>query len=284
MRTRRIKSGALVALLVLALGACEFRRGPDPTAASIAATTGPFATETFTVAAGNGFGGGTIYAPTDTSQGLFGAVAVAPGFLTKQDTMSWYGPRIASQGFVVLTIDTNSTYDQPDSRATQLLAALDWLTGSSSPVSARVDPSRLAVLGWSMGGGGALRAGVTRPSLKAVVGVAPWNNSPDFSSLAVPTLVVACQNDTVAPVDQQASPIYESISTSVDKEYLEIAGGEHFCVTTGTASAVQKTAIGRQVIAFLKRFVDGDTRYAPFVCPMPAVDSVVSEVRSSCPF
>ena len=125
---------------------------------------------------------------------------------------------------------------------------------------------------------------MTRPSIKAVVGVAPWNNSPDFSSLAVPTLVVACQNDTVAPVDQHASPIYESISSSVDKEFLEIAGGEHFCVTTGTASADQKTAIGRQVIAFLKRFVDGDTRYAPFVCPMPPVDSIVSEVRSTCPF
>ncbi|CAM5582790.1 hypothetical protein STENM327S_07380 [Streptomyces tendae] len=88
-----------------------------------------------------GFGGGTIYYPTSTSDGTFGAVVIAPGFTAYQSSIAWLGPRLASQGFVVFTIDTNTTLDQPDSRGRQLLAALDYLTERSS-VRGRIDSSR----------------------------------------------------------------------------------------------------------------------------------------------
>lgn len=150
MKVQRIRAAIVTGLVLAAtLAGCNWR-GPDPTEATVTAATGTFAIATTTVAAGNGFGGGTIYAPTDTSQGTFGAVVVTPGYLMTQSTMSWYGPRLATQGFVVFTIDTNSTYDVPALRATEMLAALDWLT-SASPVASQVDPTRLAALGWSMG-------------------------------------------------------------------------------------------------------------------------------------
>jgi predicted dienelactone hydrolase len=122
-----------------------YERGPAPTTASIEATRGPFATASTTVSrlSATGFGGGTIYYPTSTASGTFGAVAVSPGFTATQSSISWLGPRIASQGFVVFTIDTNSVYDQPDSRGDQLLAALDYLTTRSS-VRTRIDTTRLA--------------------------------------------------------------------------------------------------------------------------------------------
>jgi len=281
MKLRRSLAPALaVVALTAALVGCNWR-GPDPTEATVTATTGSFAIATSTVAAGNGFGGGTIYAPTDTSQGTFGAVVVTPGFLMDQSTMSWYGPRLATQGFVVLTINTNSTTDNPAQRGTEMLAALDWLT-TASPVASQIDPARLAALGWSMGGGGALRAGVTRPSLKAVIGAAPWNDQPDFSTLTVPTLIVACQNDSIAPVARHASPIYNSIPRTVPSEYIEIAGEDHFCVTTNNTNAAERTAIARQVISFLKRYVDSDTRYDTFLCPAPSVGGVISDSRSTC--
>lgn len=281
MKVQRIRAAIVTGLVLAAtLAGCNWR-GPDPTEATVTAATGTFAIATTTVAAGNGFGGGTIYAPTDTSQGTFGAVVVTPGYLMTQSTMSWYGPRLATQGFVVFTIDTNSTYDVPALRATEMLAALDWLT-SASPVASQVDPTRLAALGWSMGGGGALRAGVTRPSLKAVVGAAPWNDQSNFSALKVPTLIIACQNDTIAPVAQHASPIYNSIPKTVPSEYLEIAGEQHFCVTTNNTIEAERTAIARQVISFLKRYVDSDTRYDAFLCPAPSVGGVISDSRSTC--
>jgi predicted dienelactone hydrolase len=162
-------SATLVASAAPADAATEYRRGPDPTAASQLEANGPFAYATQAVTDAktpSSFGAATIYYPTDTSQGTFGAIAISPGYTEKQSAISWLGPRLASHGFVVITLDTNSIYDQPTARATALLGALDYLTGSSS-VKGEIDPTRTAVMGHSMGGGGTLEAEQQRPSLKA---------------------------------------------------------------------------------------------------------------------
>ena len=115
----------------------------------------------------SGFGGGTIYYPTSTSEGTFGGVAIAPGYTASKSSMAWLASRLASHGFVVFNIDTITTADQPASRGRQLLAALDYLVRSSSAAS-RVDGGRLGVIGHSMGGGGALEAADSRPQLQYV--------------------------------------------------------------------------------------------------------------------
>lgn len=269
----------------------DLRVGPIDVATGVAldpgtvasALNGPYPVATTSVAAGNGFGGGTIFAPTSTTHAPYGAVVVTPGFLMKQDSMSWYGPRIASQGFVVFTIDTNDPLDLPQSRTSQMLAALDWLTGAS-PLADRIDPDRTAVMGWSMGGGGSLDAGLKRPSLRAVVALAPWNSRTDYSAMQVPTLVVACQADSIAPVAQHAGPMYDSLDATLAGEYIEIAGAEHFCVTSNNSVAAQRTVIARQTLGFLQRYVNGDDRYAAVTCPTPATGAVLSDARSHCPF
>jgi dienelactone hydrolase len=255
-----------------------FQRGPDPTLASIQATQGTFATSTATVARGNGFGGGTIYFPTDTSQGTFGAIVIAPGFTETQSATRWLGPRLSSFGFVVFTINTNSTFDQPTSRATQILAALDFLTGSSS-VRTRIDATRLAASGHSMGGGGTLEASVRRPALKAAIPMAPWDsNVKNFSNDTVPTLIVAAQNDNVAPVNQHARVFYNSLPNAPAKMYLELRGASHSATNSANTTQAQYE------IAWLKRFVDNDTRYTQFLCPTPATSNTISTILNTCPF
>src|SRR5213082_1398882 len=70
------ESGASAA----AVQAAGTQRGPDPTIAMIEATRGPFATAQISAPAGNGFGGGVVYHPTDTTQGTWGALAIVPGY------------------------------------------------------------------------------------------------------------------------------------------------------------------------------------------------------------
>jgi dienelactone hydrolase len=289
---RRLRRALSVATAIAAYGIAAanpsfaattnpFERGPAPTLASIQATTGPFAVSTTTVASsatGGKFGGGTIYFPTDTSQGTFGAIAIAPGFTETQSAISWLGPRLGSQGFVIFTINTNSTFDNPTSRATQLLAALDYLTQTSS-VRAEVDASRLGVSGHSMGGGGTLEASVSRPSLKAAIPMAPWDqNVKNFSNDTVPTLIVAAQNDTIAPPSQFALVFYNSIPTTQAKMYLELAGASH--TTTNSPNTTQ----AQYEVAWLKRFIDNDTRYSQFLCPTPSTSSTISSINNTCPF
>ena len=256
-----------------------YERGPAPTTSSIQATRGSFTVSTTTVSrfAARGFGGGTIYYPSSTAAGTFGGVVIAPGYTASQSSIAWLGPRLASQGFVVFTIDTLSRYDQPSSRGDQLLAAADYLTGSSS-VRSRVDASRIAVMGHSMGGGGTLEAAKDRPSLQAAIGMTPWNVDKTWPEVSTPTMLIGAQNDSTAPVASHSEPFYRSLPATTDKAYLELRGASHFAPNSSN------TTIASYSISWLKRFVDDDTRYTQFLCPTPSATTAISEYLSNCPY
>ncbi|MFD8617036.1 MULTISPECIES: alpha/beta hydrolase [Streptomyces] len=261
-----------------AVAANPYERGPAPTNASIEASRGSYATSQTSVSslAASGFGGGTIYYPTSTADGTFGAVVISPGFTAYQSSIAWLGPRLASQGFVVFTIDTNTTLDQPDSRGRQLLSALDYLTQRSS-VRTRVDATRLGVMGHSMGGGGSLEAAKSRTSLKAAIPLTGWNTDKTWPELRTPTLVVGADGDTVAPVATHSKPFYESLPGSLDKAYLELRGASHFTPNSSD------TTIAKYSLSWLKRFIDNDTRYEQFLCPIPRPSLTIAEYRGTCP-
>jgi alpha-beta hydrolase superfamily lysophospholipase len=271
-------AAALVAVPAApALAANPYERGPAPTTATIEASRGSFAIAQLSVARSSvsGFGGGTIYYPTSTAAGTFGAVAISPGFTASQSSVSWFGPRLASQGFVVITIDTLSVYDQPASRGTQLLAALDYLTRTSS-VRTRIDATRLGVMGHSMGGGGSLSASRTRPALQAAIPLTPWHGTKNWSTDRVPTLIIGAENDTVAPVSSHSEPFYTSLPSTSDKAYLELNNASHSAPTSTNVT------VAKYSISWLKRFIDNDTRYEQFLCPAPS-GSAIQEYRDTCP-
>ncbi|GJF33596.1 lipase [Kitasatospora sp. NE20-6] len=255
-----------------------YERGPAPTTSSIEATSGPYAVSQTTVSSllVSGFGGGTVYYPTSTADGTFGAVVIAPGYTAYQSSIAWLGPRLASQGFVVFTIDTLTTLDQPASRGRQLLSALDYLTQTSS-ARTRIDTSRLGVMGHSMGGGGTLEAAKSRPSLQAAIPLTPWNTDTTWPEVQTPTLIIGADGDTVAPVATHAEPFYQSLPSTLDKAYLELNNGTHFSPNSAN------TTIAKYSISWLKRFIDNDTRYEQFLCPLPQPSLTIDEYRGTCP-
>jgi hypothetical protein len=92
--------------------------------------------------------------------------------------------------------------------------------------------------------------------------------------------MIGAQNDSVAPPSQHAIPFYNSIPASTPKAYLELAGADH------SAPNSPNTTVGAEGVAWLKRFVDGDTRYTQFLCPSAsaAPAGTVSQYSSTCPF
>jgi dienelactone hydrolase len=277
---------ATLQITVDAASSNPYACGPDPTVASLEAGSGPFAVSSYRPSSTPGFGAGTIWYPTNTGcQGGFAAIAVAPGFLEGESAIDWLGPRVASHGFVVITISTNSGWDSPSSRASQLMAALSTViseSNGSSPISGLVDPLRTGLSGHSMGGGGTLIATEDNPSVDAAVPLAPYNSGSNFSGIDQPTLIVACESDGIAPVYSHASPFYDSISSSVDKAFLEIDNGDHFCANSGNS---QQDTLGKYIVSWFKRFLDEDTRYGPFLCgPNHEGDPDISEYRDTCPY
>jgi triacylglycerol lipase len=232
--------------------------GPNPTS-TLLNGDGPFSVSSSSVSSFvSGFGGGTIYYPTTSGQ--YGAIAVCPGFTGTSSSIAWFARRLATHGFVTIAMNTNSTMDYPDSRATQLAAALRYLlNSSSSTIQSRIRSADRGVAGHSMGGGGTLRASESDSTLRVGIPLTPWHTDKTWGSVRVPQLIIGADGDTVAPASSHARTFYNSLSYP-ERAYALLNSATHF-----TPNSTDER-IGRYGVAFAKRFVDGDTRYEPFLC------------------
>lgn len=232
--------------------------GPDPSASSIT-TNGTYTYATAKVARTLGFGGGTLYYPTNGAPGeRFAGVVTMPGFMEPGSVMQLFGTRLASHGFVVLVADPVTVLDQPSARARQVTKAVAALR-AAAPVAEVLDGERIGLIGHSMGGGGVLEAAQTQ-TLQAVVAVHPWDQQvPAMSAVTEPTLVIGGGLDSIAPIGQHAVPMYRTIG-SPDKALLVRTAGTHFAGLTDDA------LIQGRVVSFLKRTLDEDQRYTALFC------------------
>ncbi|WP_433076010.1 alpha/beta hydrolase family protein [Dactylosporangium sp. CA-052675] len=246
--------------------------GQAPTASNITGN-GSFATTSASIPSTvSGFGGGRVYYPT--AAGQYPVIAISPGFTATWSSLAWLGPRLSSWGFVVVGIETNSIYDQPASRGSQLLAALNWAVGSSpTAVRSHVDGSRRGVAGHSMGGGGTLEAlaADTTGLVKAGVPLAPWNTDKTWNTVSEPVLIVGGQSDTVAPPASHAIPFYNTLAGP--KTYVELTGASHFFPQTTNPT------VSRAMVSWFKRWVSQDSRFTPFTCGFTG--AAVSSFRSN---
>ncbi|HMJ14319.1 MAG TPA: hypothetical protein VK524_23045 [Polyangiaceae bacterium] len=274
---RTARTAALCSITLLAAPAaneCQSPSDPPPTEAS-ASTIGPYTYQTYTSGFRDSlaFGAATIYYPTNAPT-PFAGVAVSPGFLeTQANTLNW-GKFLASHGFVVLTFETNSTLDQPPTRSTALLSAIDTLksenTRAGSPLNGKMSADRYAIMGHSMGGGGTLIAArTTRSDIRAAIPYAPWSSGTNYSDVRKPTLVIAAGNDTIAPANQHAFPIYQSINanTAGSKAYIEFTSGDHGVANDPLWDAANQKIVARYGLSWLKLYVLDDTRYQQFIQP-----------------
>jgi predicted dienelactone hydrolase len=261
-----------VGAITVALPAAADEIGQAPTATNITGN-GSFSVATSNISSlVSGFGGGIAYYPTAT--GRYPVVAISPGYTAAWSSIDWLGPRVASWGFVVVGIETNSRFDQPTSRGSQLLAALNWAVNSSpTAVRSRVDGTRRGVAGHSMGGGGTLSAlsQDTTGNVRAGVPLAPWNTDKTWGEVREPVLIVGGESDTIAPVGSHSIPFYNSLGGS--KTYVELNNASHFFPQSVNATT------SRAIVSWFKRFLNNDARFTPFTCGFTG--TAVSDFRSN---
>lgn len=221
------------------------------------------------------FGAATLYFPANKGQD-FSGVVIAPGYIERQENIAWWGNHLASHGFAVLTIDTNTLQDSPQLRAEALMAGVELLRTENrrmgGTLRGKFHEQQMAVMGHSMGGGGALlAANNSGDELKAAIPLTPWLPDGDFGAVTVPTLVIAGEVDRIAAVADHARPHYQSLPDELSKMYLEIKGGNHFIAN----SVVENEGlnpntdvhdlVGGMAVAWLKLFLDGEEEYRELV-------------------
>jgi len=270
---RWLSIAAVASFAGIAEADAAYQRGPNPTIASLEASSGPFAIGASYISSSqaDGYGDATVYYPTKASQGSYGLVVMCPGITATSTLYSWLAQRVASWGFVVINIDTNSVFDFDASRAEQMAAALKQVEALSktpgTPYYGEVDTTRTAAMGHSMGGGATLDLETQVSSLKAAVPLAPGGTGTstiNLSGIRVPTFIIGFQNDDVVPNNEFSGPYYNELSKSIDSAYLIVTGGDHLSPTSYGSASIHNY-IGMMTISWLKRFVDQDTRFSPFI-------------------
>lgn len=217
------------------------------------------------------FASATIFYPLTLSFAPPSSAAVlVPGYTATQASYDWWGPALASLGIVVMIIDTNDPRDTFQPRKEAHIAAVEFLKGeinnSASPINGKVDTTKLAIMGHSLGGGAALAAAQELGGeIKAVIPLMPYccelgeSFDGDYSGLTVPTLIFASSEDTVAPPAGHARALYDSIADSTNKAYVEFAKGTHNLPTNG---GTDLAAQARFAFAWLRLQMDGNAAYA----------------------
>ncbi|MEM7710787.1 MAG: dienelactone hydrolase, partial [Pseudomonadota bacterium] len=206
-------------------------------------------------------------APAETEE-AFPLLVMSHGYPGNRFLMSHLAENIASKGYVVASIDhTDSTYrDQAAFGSTLVNRSLDQTfvldemarinADPTSDLAGRIDADNTAVLGYSMGGYGAVitaGGGVTEgavdlpfapqgtlgihqagsethealpdPRIKTAVAIGPWGRQFDFwdaeglAGVEIPMLFIAGSNDTVSGYEDGVRKIWEE-TTGVDRSLL----------------------------------------------------------------
>jgi len=195
----------------------------------------------------------------------FPLVVVSHGYPGSRTFLTWLTENLASKGYVVASIDhTDSVFGAQRgfvstlvNRAADQIFTIDALTArageSADFLHGLADPSRVAVVGYSMGGYGALAtagAGYSktggsaraipggyfdswladdskfeahrRPALKAMVAISPWGMQPPqnnwdaagLKGIHVPSLFIVGDHDDVSGYEQGVRKAYEGAVNS----------------------------------------------------------------------
>ena len=235
-----------------------------PTAASIG-SDGPHTVTSYTqgLPSSTAYKSLTVFYPTDAT-GPFVVVMLSPGLTEILQYLTPWAQRFASWGYVAVFVEANDTNNDSEAmRADGMWAAIASIKGentrSGSPLAGKLS-SCIVTAGHSLGGGASISIANAHPhDVTAALAFNPYDPTQSFSSIIAPTLILTGQSDTTAPPAQHGRRQYDSMSSTIQKQYVEIANGAH------TSAITPATIPGPYALSWIKFTVDGDARFHPFL-------------------
>lgn len=253
---------------------------------SLLFSNGPFSIETITqqdgLRDGPDYSEALVYYPLNAPIPL-PVVVLVPGFTNSISDIENWGYYLASYGFVIFLVNVNSIWEPPSYRAAALLDGIVTMKLEderlNSPLFGSLNIADFTVGGYSMGGGGAQLAAQQDSSIKAVIALSPWLESPDASlNNSTSILFISGEFDTVAPNDYHTNVFYNNTPETTDKLLYEISGGDHYTVV----SPYSDQEMGLKTVFWLEKYILNDLSNCDSLIIQPSTASDFS-TNIECP-
>jgi len=226
---------------------------------SLLFSNGPFSIETITqqdgLRDGPDYSEALVYYPLDATIPI-PVIVLVPGFTNSISDIENWGYYLASYGFATLLVNVNSILEPPSYRAAALLDGIVTMKFENerfgSPLFGSLNIEHFTVGGYSMGGGGAQLAAQQDSSIKAIVALSPWLETPSTAlNNSTSILFISGELDNVAPNDYHTNVFYNNTPETIDKLLYEISGGDHYTVV----SPYNDLEMGLKTVFWLEKYI-----------------------------
>lgn len=189
----------------------------------------------------------------EDSSDLHHVTTLSGGFANTKENMYWLAEYLVeNSNLVVFTITANSNasvgnYERAHKSAVEMID-IEY-QNPASPLYLRLD--KLALMGYSMGGGAVLNAAQDLGSqVDAVVAMAPWEPSVYLGDVTADTLMIVGENDAVAP-PSYSEGAYANLPDNINKAHMELDNFGHLQWVGNTGSDVNTNAARQMISAWL---------------------------------
>ena len=247
-----------------------------------------------------------IHVVYPSAPGPFPLVVFGHGFFLPPAQYVGYLKRLASFGYVALTVDfPNAVPNDNPKQAKDLLGGIDWAKADAA-VGPKVDASRVGMSGHSLGGKLALLGATMDPRVKASFVLDPVDSGPNCSppscavvksllpTLSIPTGFIGETTDAAcAPTADNFTTFYaQAKSPSIE---VTATGASHMsfldnvatcglaCSVCGSATApnAQVNGMARAfMVAFYERHLRANAAYDAYLTGAEATSRYVSTSRA----
>jgi len=169
-----------------------------------------------------------------SASGTFPYIVFGHGFSMGYSAYMNFVDSLVPEGYIIVFADTETgTGPSHETFGFDLAFLINAMVAegadNASILFQHID-SRVALMGHSMGGGSSFLAAANNTNLTTLVNFAAAETDPSSTtaaaSVSVPTLVMAGEEDAVAPPDENQIPMYQA-TASACKAYVSINGGGH---------------------------------------------------------
>jgi dienelactone hydrolase len=211
--------------------------------------------------------------PCDQSDGPFPALTFTGGITNVKEQVAWLADHVVTYGFILIVMTpTNNLSTTTDVWEKAMLGGLEMLESEnsrpSSPIYNLVDTDSLGIMGYSMGGGGTLKAANTvGDKIKTALSLAPHEflvNPSMYANISVSTVVTTGTRDIICPRDSVWA-ISDCLPDHIERLFVNFTNADHLDWVDLLGDQETQDRFKTFIVSWLKYYLAGDFSFETYL-------------------